>query len=356
MRIWIALSLWQGMTVTQLQRVLAVCQCEEQLFHIPEKEWLQLGLPARLLATRVLPRDRRVDRVMDWLQAPDHHLITWQDEAYPSLLRELNSPPLLLYASGAVHLLQRKQVAIVGSRRATPRALRWAHQLAADLAAEGVVITSGLALGIDTVAHQGALAGGGQTVAVMANGLGQVYPLSNQKLAQQIQQQGVLVSEQPPWMEPRAALFPQRNRIVSGLCQGVVVVQARRKSGSLITARLALEQNREVMAVPGDAGCPQSGGCHDLLKDGAALVECAEDVMQCLGWQRLQRQAKQRSPPPLPLSAEQQQLLSCIDSAGTALDIIYERYEGRHEDVLLGLSQLELLGAISRCVEGYCQC
>lgn len=354
MRTRIALSLWQGMTVDRWRQALTVCKDEQALLQLSAKQWRQLGLPAGLLAGRVSLRDRRVDQVMEWLQAPQHQLITWQDPAYPPLLQELSSPPLMLYARGQVQLLKHRQVAIVGSRRATPRALEFAHQLAADLAAVGVVVTSGLALGVDTAAHRGALAGGGQTVAVMANGLGQVYPLVNQRLAKQIEQQGVLLSEQPPWMEPRAQLFPQRNRIVSGLCQAVVVVQAQRRSGSLITARLALEQNREVMAVPGDAGCVQAQGCHDLLKEGAALVENADDVLQCLGWQQSESPATNgKSRTTEALSLQEQQLLSCIDSSGTALDRIYQRYSGDGADVVLGLSQLELKGLICRSAHGY---
>jgi DNA processing protein len=265
-----------------------------------------------------------------------------------------------LYAKGNYSVLEKPQLAMVGSRKATPRALEMAYGLAKDLAAKGIVITSGLALGIDTAAHQGALSASGETVAVMANGLARVYPPSNQRLAADIAKKGVLISEQPPWMEPKATLFPRRNRIVSGLSQGVLVVQANKKSGSLITARLALEQNREVMAMPGESGSEEASGCHWLLKQGAALVENADDVYAAMGWDLPERiettSYGRKNPPDNPFNEVENTLLACIDSTDTSLEMIYKRYSGDHCKVLSLLSQLELEGLVQRTIFGYCRC
>lgn len=357
MRTWIALSLWRGMTYLRLKKMLQVCKHEEQLFLLSENEWRKLGLFPELFNSRVSLKDVRVSAAMGWLEEPGNWLLPITSEHYPSLLREISSAPLILYGCGQVDLLTKRQLAIVGSRRATPRAFELAHELAYELASAGVVVTSGLALGIDTAAHRGILEGGGKTIAVMANGLGSVYPFSNADLAQAIKVKGVLLSEQAPWVGPSAKLFPRRNRIVSGLSQGVLVVQAGKKSGSLITARLALEQNREVMAVPGDVGCAQAGGCHWLLKQGAALVETVEDVYQCMGWEeKVVSDGKTPKKQVLTLNEGERALLNCIDSSGTTLEKIVERYSGKDEDVLPGLSSLELAGVIHRLVQGYCLC
>jgi DNA processing protein len=360
MNTWLALSLWCGMTVSRLQKLKQRCGSLQQLFALNKPQWLQLGFAEELYATRISPTDSLVVETADWLIDEGVTLLGYEDTSYPANLREVASAPLALYARGEIELLAQRQLAIVGSRKATPKAMEVAFELAAELAANDVVVTSGLALGIDTAAHRGALEGGGKTIAVMANGLASVYPPSNWQLAEQIVESGVLLSEQPPRMEPKAKLFPQRNRIVSGLSQGVLVVQGNRKSGSMITARLALEQNREVMAVPGEVGSEQASGCHWLLKQGAALVENVEDIYAAMGWE------KDNAPGSMNvglankiikcLTPAEQALLVCIDNADTALEKIYERYNGDSSVVLSLLSQLELSGAIQRTLWGYCRC
>jgi DNA processing protein len=356
MKNWIALSLWRGMTVSRLEKMQRVCEQDDCLFSLSESQWRRFGFSQELLKTRVLPTSAEVSAVMEWLEESGADLLPFTDARYPALLREISSPPVVLYVFGQVEVLTKKQISIVGSRRATPRMLELAYGLASDLVANDVVVTSGLALGIDTAAHRGALDAGGKTVAVMANGLGSVYPLSNASLADRIRENGLLLSEQPPGVGPSAKLFPMRNRIVSGLSRGVVVLQAHVKSGSLITARLALEQNREVMAVPGEAGSAQVGGSHWLLKQGAALVETVEDIYDCLGWERRGVLIRGKEKPSVLLSEKEEALLQCIDSVDTSVEKIYERYRGCKKEVLPVLSQLELSGLVQRTMVGYCRC
>lgn len=224
----------------------------------------------------------RVAADLEWAAAPDNHLLWYGDSAYPALLRQTAGYPLMLYASGDISLLQQPQIAIVGSRHCTPGGARNARDFAAELAAAGLVVTSGLALGVDCEAHEGALSRG-KTIAVAATGLDLVYPRRNRLLAERIRQRGLLVSEFPLGTAPRAALFPQRNRIISGLSVATLVVEAAQRSGSLITARLAAEQGRDVFAIPGSIHNPQSRGCHQLLRDGAHLAETPQDITRELG-------------------------------------------------------------------------
>jgi DNA processing protein len=209
--------------------------------------------------------------------------LPWNDARTPEPFRHIVDPPPVLWVRGAVDWIPRTAVAIVGSRAGTPYALMVADRLAADLAARGVVIVSGLARGVDAAAHQGALHASGTTVAVLGCGADRVYPAEHKALASAIAQQGAIVSEFAPGTPPNPVFFPRRNRIISGLSKAVVVVEASEKSGSLITARCALEQNRDVLAVPGNVLTGRNRGGHALLRDGARLVESADDVLEQLG-------------------------------------------------------------------------
>jgi len=216
---------------------------------------------------------------IDWLTQKDAFLIPRGDERYPALLNEISDPPLALFALGDVSLINRPQVAIVGSRRPTPVGSKITTELAKQLSDSGIIITSGMALGIDGLAHQGALEQGNATVAVMGCGLDIVYPARHQTLFNSIRDNGLLLSEYPLGYQPSKYSFPERNRVVSGLSLGVVIIEAAEKSGTLITARLALEQNREVMVVPGSVLSKQYRGSHQLLRDGAALISGSQDVL-----------------------------------------------------------------------------
>ena len=220
-------------------------------------------------------------RIEAWRALAGNDVVTWADADYPSRLRELIDAPLALYIHGNRALLAKPQLAIVGSRNPTPTGIETAHAFAAALAASGLTIVSGLALGIDAAAHRGAVATNGATIAVMGTGLDRVYPARHRTLAHDIAQAGgLLMSELPLGSPPRREHFPRRNRLISGMSAGVLVVEAAVQSGSLITARLANEQGREVFAIPGSIHSPLARGCHALIRDGAKLVETAQDVIE----------------------------------------------------------------------------
>jgi len=216
-----------------------------------------------------------------WLEAaPDHHLISWDDPRYPALLRQIPDPPVALFVRGDPACLAVPQLAIVGSRNASPGGAATARAFATHLARCGLGITSGLALGIDAAAHAGALAGGGTTVAVLGTGPDRIYPREHVALAGAIAARGALCSEFPPGMGPMRGNFPRRNRLISGLAVGTLVVEARLQSGALITARRAIEQGREVFAIPGSIHNPLAKGCHQLIREGAKLVDSAEHILE----------------------------------------------------------------------------
>lgn len=239
-----------------------------------------LGLAEDTIRALSKPDQAVLESDLEWLQQPGHHLIAWDDARYPALLRDIPSPPAALYADGDAESLWLPQLAVVGSRNPTAGGVENARTFALELVAGGLAITSGLAAGIDRTAHAAAMEGGGRTVAVTGTGLDLVYPAANRKLAAAIRTQGVLVSEFPPGTGPHRSHFPSRNRIISGLSLGVLVIEAGLNSGSLITARLAAEQGREVFALPGSIHNPMSKGCHRLIRDGAKLVESVADIVQ----------------------------------------------------------------------------
>ncbi|KMQ72875.1 DNA-processing protein DprA [Marinobacter subterrani] len=210
-------------------------------------------------------------------------ILTWQDVNYPEQLRHIHDAPVVLYTLGDTGLLGRDQLAIIGSRKATRAGLDHARRFAAELSARQLLVTSGLALGVDGAAHAGALDAGFPTTAVIGCGLDRIYPNQHRRLGERVIAEGLMLSEYPPGTPARAAHFPQRNRIISGLSRGVLVVEAGLRSGSLITARMALEQGREVFAIPGSVHSPVARGCHQLIKQGARLVETVDDILEELG-------------------------------------------------------------------------
>ena len=215
----------------------------------------------------------------EWLRHEGHHLVRLGDDAYPALLADIAGPPARLYINGDPEILHLPALAIVGSRNPTTGGAQNAFEFARHLGATGFCIVSGLAQGIDAAAHRGALSAGAPTVAFLGHGIDRVYPAVNRELAREIAARGALVSEFPLGTAPGRALFPQRNRLISGLSLGTLVVEAARRSGSLITARLAAEQGREVFAIPGSIHNPLSRGCHQLIRQGAKLVEAADDIV-----------------------------------------------------------------------------
>lgn len=269
--------------------------------------------------------------------------------ALPPLLAAIPDPPRRMFCRGSVPTLDAPAVAVVGSRRCTRQGAEVAFALARDLAGFGLNIVSGLAYGIDAAAHRGALAaanaGAGTTLAVLGGGLGHIYPHAHRRLAADIVASGgVLVTEHEPDQPPRKHHFPARNRIVSGLCLGVVIVEASNKSGSLITARMALEQGRDVMAVPSLVSSPLSSGCHRLIREGAALVECADHVLEVLGLEA--------QPAPRPASPDDL-VLAQVGAAKTSLEAISAATGLPVEEVLRRLTELEIDGLVAAHGGGY---
>jgi DNA processing protein len=219
------------------------------------------------------------EQTAKWLAAPNHHIIESESDDFPELLRQIPGPPTLLYVVGDKDALHLPALAVVGSRNPTRGGIQNAYNFSNYLARSGFCIVSGLAQGIDTAAHKGALDAGAKTVAFLGHGIDRVYPAENRDLAHRIAEHGALCSEYPLGSPPRGEHFPQRNRLISGLSLGTLVIEAAKRSGSLISARLASEQGREIFAIPGSIHNPLSRGCHQLIKQGAKLVESADDIV-----------------------------------------------------------------------------
>ncbi len=270
--------------------------------------------------------------------------IPWSDAAYPPALTTIVDPPPVLWSRGRPDVLSAPSVAIVGSRAASPYGLAVAEQLAADLAASGVVIVSGLARGVDSAAHRGALSTGGRTVAVLGSGADVIYPAEHKALAAAIDQTGAVVSELVPGTAPQQWFFPLRNRIISGLSRAVVVIEASEKSGSLITARCALDQGRDVLAVPGNVLTGRSRGAHALLKDGAKIVESADDILEELGMAPSVRS----SGATVPVRGRDPIIDSMAPGEASDLDEISERSGLNSSRLLPRLFELEMQGLVRR--------
>lgn len=307
------------------------------------------------------PDQDAIERDLQWASQDDCFIIPFSSSWYPVLLREISDPPVILYVQGDPEILHYPQLAMVGSRNPSHGGRETAFEFARHLSQAGLIITSGMAGGIDTESHRGALQGSGLTVAVTGTGLDIVYPAKNRPLAKQIAAQGALVSEFPTGTQPVAHNFPRRNRIISGLSAGTLVVEAALQSGSLITAKQAMEQGREVFAIPGSIHNPLAKGCHHLIRQGAKLVETGDDVLQELAPVIARRQ--QTAPPPLhenlqhnnglhtnarkDINARQQQLLDCMAYEPVSIDTLVQRSQLTPESISSMLVELELGGLIT---------
>jgi len=307
----------------------------------PASAWRALGLPAACGEARRSPEVREgASHALAWLERPGQHLLMWDQPGYPALLAELPDAPPLLFVAGDPWILEKPQLAMVGSRRASTPGMDTATAFSRSLAAAGFVITSGLALGIDGAAHRAALEVGGQTVGVLGTGLEKFYPQRHRALADAMIAQGsAVVSEFPLDAGPHASHFPRRNRIISGLSLGVLVVEASVASGSLITARLAAEQGREVYAIPGSIHHPGARGCHQLIRDGAVLVETIEHILEALrGWQALPLSTAGRPAQP------DHPLLSLLHAAPQTSEALSDASGWALPKVLATLTELEVDG------------
>lgn len=282
-RDWIGLSLIPGLGGETFRRLLSAFGTPQQIYAAPISMLQQVV--SSEIASRIAsgPDDEQLAITLAWLELPGNTLITLGDDAYPQALLEIPDPPVMLYVKGEPALLNRPVIAVVGSRNATPQGLKTAESFSQALSEAGWCVSSGMALGIDGAAHRGALRGSGSTIAVVGTGLDIVYPARHRELAHEISEKGVIVSEYALGMPSKASNFPRRNRIISGLARGVLVVEANLESGSLITARLAGEQGRDVFAIPGSIHSPLSKGCHQLIKQGAKLVDSIHDILEELG-------------------------------------------------------------------------
>ncbi|GFM88594.1 DNA protecting protein DprA [Pseudomonas cichorii] len=313
----------------------------------PASAWRALGLPTACAEARRDPLVRDgASAALAWLECPGQHLLMWDDPGYPALLAEIADPPPLLFIAGNPSILERPQLGMVGSRRASKPGMDTASAFARSLAGAGFVITSGLALGIDGAAHQGALDVGGATIGVLGTGLEKLYPQRHRHLASQMIAQGsAVISEFPLDTGPQANNFPRRNRIISGLSLGVLVVEASVGSGSLITARLAAEHGREVYAIPGSIHHPGARGCHQLIRDGAVLVETVDHILEALQhWHHLTPAA---SGPEQPASSSRHPLLTILHAAPHTSEALAVASEWPLPKVLAALTELELDGMIS---------
>ncbi|TRY28928.1 DNA-processing protein DprA [Aliiglaciecola sp. M165] len=327
------------------------------LLSLPPRELRSLGFKDHQINAIERPNWQLIDTQLAWLTKGENRFaLHLKNENYPYLLQQISSPPFVIFGIGDRSILNSLQLAIVGSRNPTQTGKRICSELAHDVAAQGMSVTSGLALGIDACAHNAALSANGRTIAVLGSGLNNIYPKRNVSLADHIVDQGgLLISEFFVNTPPKAEHFPRRNRIVSGLSHGVLVVEAAVRSGSLITAKYALEQNREVFAVPGSALNPLSAGCHHLIKQGAKLVETYNDILE--EFQNVSSfdsgacvRNLQKSPCESLATA---QLLDSVDYDVTALDVIIQRSNLPIKEVLAQLLQYELRGLVATVSGGY---
>lgn len=358
---WLLLALLPGIGPRTLQTLRQQLTPLTTLLDLPVDALRALGLrPATRDAVIACqaghsPFLPQLKQVADWLEDPLNHLLCLDDPGYPAALAEIADPPLVLFVRGNPGLLLDPQLAMVGTRHPSAHGALNARAFAEAFARAGLTVTSGMALGIDAAAHQGALDGGGQTIAVWGTGLAHCYPRRHQALAAAIVEQGgALVSAFWPDIRPQPGQFPTRNRIISGLSLGTLVVEASLNSGSLITARLALEHNRELFAMPGSIHNPQARGCHRLLREGACLVETVQDVLQVLQLP-LAAALTAEQPPPDPAQGSADPLLRWLASDPVSADWLSQQADLPVHKVLQRLLELELEGLVINSAQGYCR-
>jgi len=349
---WMVLIRAKSIGPVQQLKLLNLFENPEQIISATEGQLKSLGLKSDSIKSIKYPDKALIDADIAWVNCPGHFFITWNDRNYPARLREIHDPPIALFVAGDPDLLYLPQVGIVGSRNPTAGGRQIAGQFASRLIRSGLVIISGLALGIDYCAHQGALDTGGYTIAVLGSGPDRIYPSRHRKIASNICKQGALVSEFPPGIPPLAGHFPRRNRIISGLSLGILVVEADKRSGSLITARYAMEQGREVFAIPGSINNPLARGCHHLIKQGAKLVESIEDILEELhmNFLTVHTEAINNINPRVPgseINLKYKQLLDNMPFDPVSIDSLIEVTGLTSETVSSMLLVLEIQGVVS---------
>jgi len=383
LRSWLALTHAPGLGPVSIHSLVETFQNPLAVLEAGLSAWSAAGLTDKTIRYLSAPNWEKVEADLNWAEQNNSSILCLSDEAYPKMLKDLVDAPPVLYVLGLAEILNQPQLAIVGSRNPSHAGIDAAHEFAAHLASIGLTITSGMALGIDAAAHQGALAAAannknvsaatsstGYTVAVAGTGLDRVYPARHRDLAHQIAESGVLVSEYAPGTPPLPGHFPRRNRIISGLSMGVFVVEAALQSGSLITARCAIEQGREVFALPGSVHHPLAKGCHALIREGAKLVETAEHILEELGGfvallsennlncsgaisEPVLEKDEVKLNSEFNVDSEYKQVLKCVDFEPTSVDRVVERSGLTADAVCSMLLVLELQGYVTALSGGY---
>ena len=350
----LALLSLKGVGSATASKLISKFGSASKIFHASDIELKKAGLkPDRIAAIRNYEAET-LSACVHWLEAEQNHLITQQSPFYPNLLKQIANPPLALFAIGNLELMATPQIAMVGTRKPTAAGTTNAKQFAEALIEAGYTITSGLAVGIDGESHRSAIACGGNTIAVMGTGPDRIYPAHHRELAHQIAENGLLLSERLPGSPMDQGAFPQRNRIIAGLSLGTLVVEAAEKSGTLITANLSAESGREVFAIPGSIHNPQSKGCHKLIKQGAKLVECLEDILEDLPHFSAKPTTIIEPGDKRPsLSEEDLIFLNFVDFEVTSIDTIVTRSQLTVDAVTNKLLLLELQGWVLNSAGGY---
>lgn len=342
---WLRLSHAAGLGSADLRRLHAAFGSATAILEAPARELREHAGDTAAASVEAARSAALAESTRVWLERPDSRLIAAGDADYPALLAEIHDWPPLLYAVGDTRLLSGPSIAVVGSRAATPQGAATARAFARALSDAGLVVVSGLALGVDAAAHRGGLDGASASVGVLGTGPDLVYPSANRALAHELAQRGALVTEFPPGRHARPDHFPRRNRLISGLSLGCVVVEAGLESGSLITARLALEQGREVFAIPGSIHSPVAKGCHQLIKQGAKLVESVDDILEEL------RFTPRAVPAVRAIGTEAESALRWPGSDPTDADALAAASGLTHAQVSAILLRLEITGEVA-CLPG----
>nr|BAL56938.1 DNA protecting protein DprA [uncultured Chloroflexota bacterium] len=341
---WVGFNLVRGIGAVRLKRLIETFGSAEAAWQASSLEWQMQGLSPRLCERLEAVRSSgALERVWEQIQKLGIQVLTWQDAAYPKRLREIEQPPPVLYLRGEILPEDDFAVAIVGTRRVTPYGRQVTEEIASFLAAQGMTIVSGLARGVDGLAHLAALRAGGRTIAVLGSGVDQIYPPEHRQLAEKIMEQGAVISDYPPGTPPEAANFPPRNRIISGLSQAVILTEAGENSGALLTAEFAANQGREVFAVPGSIFAPQSRGCNRLIQRGAQVLLDAADLLPALALHRVDQEKTARRV--LPADEMEGRILSLL-AQPTHIDEISRQMQLPVEKVSATLVLMELKGLV----------
>ncbi len=342
---WIGFNLIKGIGAVRMQALIQHFGDLELAWKAAPAELAEAGLGLKLIERIVQARENvDLDKVWKKIEAQDIHILTWEDESYPQRLKEIDQPPPVLYIRGEYLQDDLFAVAIVGTRRVTAYGRQITEEISAFLAANGITVISGLARGVDAIAHQTALQAGGRTIAVLGSGVDKIYPPEHRRLAEQMMERGAIMSDYAPGTPPDASNFPPRNRIISGLSLAVVVIEAGETSGALITAEFAAEQGREIFAVPGSILAPQSKGTNKLIQRGALPLLSVDDLMQALDLTRVGEQKAARKI--IPANETEARLMTVLGAEPLHVDDIRNQTELPIEKVSAALALMELKGMV----------